>query len=273
MNKKVFVFDVDGTLLNKKEKIQPSHIKALLKTKEKGHEIVLCSGRGFDDMIPVLEQLPKDLVRFLVCNNGTYIHDLYDSKNIIDSYIDFSILKKFEEIGRKHVVLFSIHTLDVTKRGHLWAKENEPEWYQKVLHGEWHKFQHVPFSDAKNYVTHNKITQLSYRATKKIIKKIRKDCRIFEDKYSVFVSGEVYVDILPKNKSKLNGLINLSKILNIPITNFISFGDSGNDIEMLNGSGIGIAVGNATKEAKQAADIIIGDHNTSALADKLLELI
>jgi hydroxymethylpyrimidine pyrophosphatase-like HAD family hydrolase len=42
---------------------------------------------------------------------------------------------------------------------------------------------------------------------------------------------------------------------------------------MLNGSGIGIAVGNATKEAKQAADIIIGDHNTSALADKLLELI
>ena len=40
------------------------------------------------------------------------------------------------------------------------------------------------------------------------------------------------------------------------MTEIMAFGDHYNDIEMLEGVGIGVAMGNAQKEVKQAADYV-----------------
>ena len=70
-------------------------------------------------------------------------------------------------------------------------------------------------------------------------------------------------DLTLKNESKAKGIKELAKALNVPVEDTIAFGDGRNDVEMLSEVGLGIAMGNAAKEAKDVAKFItkdIGDH-------------
>lgn len=87
------------------------------------------------------------------------------------------------------------------------------------------------------------------------------------------VRGALYLDFNPQGINKLVGLESLGKQVGVDITNFVAFGDSNNDLEMLAGAGLGIAMGNGTPEAKAAAKEIIGHHDSDAIAKKIVELI
>ena len=52
-----------------------------------------------------------------------------------------------------------------------------------------------------------------------------------------------------------------------------AFGDDYNDVEMLKYCGLGVAMGNAADEAKQAADVICGTNDSDGLADVIEQKI
>jgi len=75
------------------------------------------------------------------------------------------------------------------------------------------------------------------------------------DDVAVVDSGfAVHIRDIQVNKG--TGLANIAELLGIPSNEFAAFGDSENDVEMLEAAGIGIAVGNADEPARAAADHI-----------------
>ena len=272
---KIFAFDIDGTFLNSKHEVQQSHIDACLKAKENGHEVVLCSGRPYFDMIPVINQVPEGMFRYLICNNGAYIVDLTTMNRIMPNVVPTSILELFEEIGKKYKFGFAVHTLSSINRGVFWEMNDEhPEWFAKNsqdTHERIENFKEWEF--CKEVAQNEKVSQLSFIGDKEEIKKALKEFDKYDFEINIHIAGEIYLDINPINVSKLTGIEILAKELNTTSESFVVFGDSGNDIQMLKGAGLGIAMGNSTQEAKDSADIIIGNNNTSALADKVIELI
>jgi len=78
-------------------------------------------------------------------------------------------------------------------------------------------------------------------------------------------TGKCRVELLRKDKV----LISLSKILNIPLSQFVAIGDSKYDIAMLNIVGLAIAFNPKDEEVKQAADIIIEGNDISKILDYL----
>jgi len=78
-------------------------------------------------------------------------------------------------------------------------------------------------------------------------------------------TGKCQVELLRKDKV----LISLSKMLNIPLSQFVAIGDSKYDIAMLNIVGLAIAFNPKDEEVKQAADIIIEDNNISKILNYL----
>lgn len=55
MNIKAIVMDMDGTLLNSKDKISPKTKDALIECQKNGIKIVLASGRNYGRIKPYLE--------------------------------------------------------------------------------------------------------------------------------------------------------------------------------------------------------------------------
>jgi hydroxymethylpyrimidine pyrophosphatase-like HAD family hydrolase len=49
----------------------------------------------------------------------------------------------------------------------------------------------------------------------------------------------------------------------------MALGDAENDIEMLQLAGIGVAVGNASQILKDAADVVVADHNSDGVAEAI----
>ncbi|MFR9190031.1 MAG: HAD hydrolase family protein [Anaerotruncus massiliensis (ex Togo et al. 2019)] len=55
----------------------------------------------------------------------------------------------------------------------------------------------------------------------------------------------------------------------IPASDTMAFGDGGNDIEMLRFAGVGVAMGNAGEEVRQAADYVTDDDDHDGIQNAL----
>lgn len=71
-----------------------------------------------------------------------------------------------------------------------------------------------------------------------------------------FSSGREMREITMKNLNKWNGLKALAELYGVLPSEIACFGDSENDISMLQGAGMGCAVANAMENVKAAADIV-----------------
>lgn len=72
--------------------------------------------------------------------------------------------------------------------------------------------------------------------------------------------------------NKWKAIEELCKIKGINRKDIIAIGDGSNDIEMLKDAGFGIAMGNATEEVKENADIVIPSNDKEGVAIFLKEL-
>lgn len=73
------------------------------------------------------------------------------------------------------------------------------------------------------------------------------------------VSGRwhpAFTDITAREADKGKGLVAMTQYLGLDISETMAFGDGGNDVAILRQAGIGVAMGNAGKEALQAADYV-----------------
>jgi Cof subfamily protein (haloacid dehalogenase superfamily) len=81
--------------------------------------------------------------------------------------------------------------------------------------------------------------------------------------------SDAFTDIVPLGINKWAGISKLIEILGITPEETMAFGDGGNDIEMLRGSGIGVAMGNAEESVKREADYVTTSVDRGGIAKAL----
>lgn len=72
-------------------------------------------------------------------------------------------------------------------------------------------------------------------------------------------AGRTGSDVVEKAVSKADGLRMLCRYFGISEKNTIAFGDSMNDLEIIQAAGTGVAMGNGVEELKKAADYVTSD--------------
>ena len=70
----------------------------------------------------------------------------------------------------------------------------------------------------------------------------------------------------PLGITKASGLIELSTLLKIDLSETVAIGDAPNDLEILQTAGYAVAMGNALNEIKQIADFITKDNDHDGVA-------
>jgi len=69
-------------------------------------------------------------------------------------------------------------------------------------------------------------------------------------------SGAPFLEIGAPGVNKASGLIRLCALLKIDADQVLAVGDAGNDVEMIRWAGRGVAMGNASPEVKELADLV-----------------
>ena len=83
---------------------------------------------------------------------------------------------------------------------------------------------------------------------------------------SLLRSKDTYLEILPQNADKADALHRLCASLHISPAQTIAIGDHDVDCALLRAAGVGVAMGNGSPAARQAADWIAPDNDHAGVA-------
>lgn len=91
----------------------------------------------------------------------------------------------------------------------------------------------------------------------------------FGDAADITCGGGLNLEINAPDVSKGAALQTVCDMLGVSISQTMAIGDSGNDTQMLEAAGLGVAVGNAMQEAKDAADAVVETSDEDGVARAL----
>ena len=90
---------------------------------------------------------------------------------------------------------------------------------------------------------------------------------------SVYRSEAFFIEIMPENVDKATSLDHMLESLGMTRENAICCGDGFNDVSMIRYAGIGVAMGNAKSEVKEAADYVTGTNDEDGLVEVIEKFI
>ena len=262
MNTKIFFADLDGTLLNKQKQITPLTYQTLKEWTDKGHKLVLCSGRALDSVIHVRETLGLgDFSNmYLIGYNGGEIYDC-NTKTLLNRVaLSYNAAKKCFDIAKKH----GIHIQTFSDTHIITEKEDEELIFYK-------KAVHTPVIFDHDFMAHLdkepcKCLAISLH-DKELMKTFSADiAQELGSEVNVMTSTPNFIEMFPINSGKGFSVQWLCNHLNIPLENALAAGDEMNDISMLEAAGVGIAMENGRDFVKEIADVVTEtDHNNDGL--------
>ena len=266
---KLFAFDIDGTLLDNKSLLTSASNEAIKKLQEAGIKVVLASGRVFPSI-----QFHQKLLGIngpIVATNGSLIS--LDGKEVYKSYhIDDDLLKALYEFCLKHELEFHFYDeenyytnrLNLDRIKHLFINNDYGMNYQVGL---------IIKKDPVSYLIKNGKKAVKFQISGIDEKEISKEEILgllkqeFEDKLYMTASGDSIIEIGNKDATKWSSIEEICKILGIYNNEVAAIGDAYNDIPMVMGARLGFAMGNAKKELKDVADVVVADNESNGILE------
>lgn len=238
---KAAFFDIDGTLFSyTKHEIPESTKKALRILKEKGIKVFLASGRGiqsiklidwcnlaFDGYVTLNGQICLDAEQNLIY--GAPIQG-EDAEFLFDAFVNKKIPLAIVEKDR----IYLNYIDDNVRKA------------QAAVAIKMHAIE-----EYKGAPVYQFIGYMGREETAEFAKNIP-NCKITR----WFEQG---IDIISKDGGKAKGIEKILETCGFTREETIAFGDSDNDVDMLEFVGIGVAMGNATNMVKERADYVT-DH-------------
>ncbi|WP_036456753.1 HAD-IIB family hydrolase [Mycoplasmopsis lipofaciens] len=273
MNKhKIFAFDLDGTLLTSENVVHPFTQEALLFSQKSGNFNVISTGRGLQKTLPLLKTIKG--IDFLICSNGSLFYDVKNKKWVSLGKIDKSVLELMHKYCETHDLILSLDTPNFTG---TWMKNNNfPHWMKEQAIMDMNLSNFCSYQKLLDVANDSKniICQLAIRNPLELANKTTLYFKNkLQNKYKVFLTNTIYTDINSLNTSKWNGLVELANYLKININEIYTFGDSGNDLEMIQNAYHGYCMENGTQDAKNVANHIIGNNNSGTIGETIYKIL
>lgn len=237
---KIIFFDIDGTLIDvNKKAISDKTVEALLRLKENGVKICIATGRA-PGSVPKFDGVDFDA--FLTFN-GSYC---FNSSDVILStpIPKVDVEKMIENATRIN------RPVSIAGKDRVVANGTDKDLSDYFGFAK----QETPVSDDFDEVLKGEIYQMMMGGRKDEYDDILKDV----ENARITAWWDRAVDIIPANGGKGKGIEAILEYYGIDRSESMAFGDGGNDIEMLQTVGTGVAMGNALDNVKAIADEICG---------------
>ena len=237
--KSAVFFDIDGTLWNYEKYIPDSAREGIKKLRENGHLAFICSGRARAFI------QDKNLLSLgfdgIVCSCGCHVE--INGDVLYEKVIDKDFAKKTVEMIRSYGFR---PILEGPKKIYMDDDEfDHNDYFGNVLRRDLGPDLVTVGGDYYGDWVINKMSCATDVAADK-----RLECFDRLSKYYSIIAHNDDVCELA------TGMMKVCELVGIDPANTYAFGDSENDIDMLQAAHVGIAMGNGTDRAKAAADYV-----------------
>jgi Cof subfamily protein (haloacid dehalogenase superfamily) len=282
---KCIASDMDGTLLNSYQQVSQENKEAILKAQEQGIEVVIATGRSYQEVRFILDE--ADIHCPVIGVNGAEVRTK-EGEILSATPIEKHVAKKAAEKLMEKDIYFEIYTnkgtysLDPNKAVaiivDIVVSANPDVKPEDVVKRAEERTRHGLVHQVDSYeVLFNDETQQIYKLFGFALNSDRRGAAesALEEltELTVSSSGHNNLEITHRNAQKGIALETFVKSKGIDITETMAMGDSFNDISMLERVGRAVAMGNADYEIKTLCDVITATNDEHGVAQAILEVL
>lgn len=277
---RLIALDLDGTTLDRDGRLTSDNRQALEEAAEHGIYVVVASGRALSTLPAEVAELP--CISYAVTSNGAAICTMPDRKTLRRYRIPVHAVEQIIALAddyfadcigcrRLNYEVFvdgvayaqADYVADAMKFG---GNEKEKRYILESrrpvenihVFMECHKHE----LDSLDLIIHD--PEKKEQMWKLLAREIP----------DIYITSSVprLLEISSVECGKWSGISHLLEILDLTPEEVITFGDARNDLDMIQGAGIGVAMGNAHPVLKEYADYITGSNDESGVAEALRRL-
>lgn len=258
---KGIVFDLDDTILRNDLSISDYTIQVFRMLSRSGFTMVAASGRAKLSMKRYVDQL-SCLDAYISCN-GAEIWNAKDHSLIHQELFSASTaieIALFAEENDCYAQVYEGDKFYFNRYGVYADRYAASSSLKGVYVGPLSSYIHEPRNKILFFDEEGKINFLYHEAKNR-----------FSGRASVTRSKPVYLEFNPVNATKGIALTRLAPLLGLKAEDFIAFGDSLNDLSMLQAAGVAAMVSNGWKEIRPYCDIVCQSNEEDGPARYLAE--
>ncbi len=275
---KLVAIDLDGTLLNSYGEVTDKTKEAIKKAVEKGVEVVLASGRP----ISSVEDLANDLSanHYLISGNGAIVYDMHKKEIVYDNFLKKEQVLEIIKICEENSIYYNIYTENEVLTKSL--NYNTLFYYSENTHKQEEKrtninivddvygyvekteddhFLKITVCDESRVVFNNILKKLELVPNIDVLDVSHMSKKIIRNGTDEVLVEYCYTEITNKDVHKWSAMKFIIDDMSITPEEVVAIGDNVNDKEMIEGAGLGVAMGNATDQIKEIANVTVATNN------------
>jgi len=264
---KMLVLDIDGTLTNSNKEITAETKRAIHAIQERGHKVMLASGRPTPGMRRYEQELELEKYGgYLLSFNGGRIINCRTGEIVYQRIFPGVLVPKMYNFARKNQCGL------VTYFGDKIISAFKPDEYVELesrINGM--KVQHIPhFTEFVDFEINKMLMTAEADKAERWEAILNEE---YGDIISVYRSEPFFIELMPKGVDKASSIDRMLSTVGLTRENIICCGDGYNDMTMIEYAGVGVAMANAQPKVKEKADYITKSNDEDGIVQVIDEFI
>lgn len=270
MRHRLLALDIDGTILHPGGEITDAVRKAVGEALRAGLRVVLCTGRRYRSTLPIARSL--GLAGPVVVHNGALVKDTAAGRTLEASYLDVEVQVEVRAALRTQgpplVYVDGWPDEDVLTERHGPVHPNQATYLD-------HYGPHCRFVPDLEAAARTDVVMMGVVADAAAIEALRPRAldalgeRVRAHALRNPKSGAHSLEILAPGTGKWPALRRLAAAEGIAPHEIAAVGDDRNDVDLVAGAGLGIAMGNAAPEVAAVADLVVAGNDRDGAAEAI----
>lgn len=283
----LIAIDLDGTLVGRHGAVSEENLDAIQRARRAGLGVTICTGRVLAECHAVLDAMEQ--LDPVVVSGGAQIACGRERRTLDGLALDATLIDRIADLSRGHDLAMLVQK-DRDHSGFDYVVLHEGEKLHPVLElwmdrqskkasgvefrvsreGPLHDFPSVRAVASGAAVEVARLSELLSRelAGLAMVHAFPLSTYVSEDSEPPHV-----LEVFPINADKWSALQRLSQRLGVPGGRIAAIGDQANDVHMLEGAALGVAMGEAPDFVKAAADRVsetCANHGVARAIDRIL---
>jgi Cof subfamily protein (haloacid dehalogenase superfamily) len=273
---RILALDIDGTLLDRRGTLRPRTIEAVARAEAAGITPVLCTGRRYRRAFPIARQL--GIGSPLICNSGALVKETVGHQTLWRADLAREVLEEvFELFDTRDEIAVSFTDRSLDEFDFLVARSptGRPLFDDYVDQNRSHAEVDPNWTTRADFL-HYHLCAIGERSAmeafeREILERIPHAVQTFVQKSPRYAG--TMCEVLRHDASKWAALLHLAQIWGVEPSEICAVGDDMNDLPMLRGAGLGVAMGHADIRVLAAADRVTGSDDEDGVAMLIDDLL
>ena len=268
---KVIAMDLDGTALNHQKQLTERTRAAIQNAAKSGIQIVVATGRTFSSLAPEVLAMPE--ITCAITSNGAVVNRIPDGAVLLHNYPNPETVSEIAGMIQGEKI-----DTEVCTGGQAYIGQS---YYERVLEGKTNRdVQYVkttrhPVPDIYQFLLEHRMAIENINLNFKTLEEKQQWQQRFQKLPGVTPTSSFLfnVELGGATTSKAHALQALLDEWQMTSQQVMAFGDSENDLGMIQLAGIGVAMANGMEEVRQAADLLAESNEEDGVAKIIEQLI